>query len=332
MADQEKPNRKKNWIKAALSAVLLSLAGLTAAGLAYESLASASAWRSNPPPGELVPVGEYRLHLHAAGPDSGSPAVVLENGATGLSAQWGWVQPEVARYTRVVSYDRPGMGWSDDPPHPVDARRAAQDLRTALLQAGMEGPYLLAGHSLGGLLVRVFAWEYPDEVAGLVLVDPRDLTWEGVHEVEPEPSPLFLRGLALAGRLGIIRLFGPYAPDAQGLPPRQRQEAQAIAFSYHHMKNLGQEGYLGDSAAALLAEKGEDLGDIPMIVLSAAEPGAGFDQRQREAMNALHARLAARSNDGEHRIIDGADHLTLATHEQYTPAVTEAILDLVERK
>jgi hypothetical protein len=105
---------------------------LFAAGVTYESLASASAFRQHPPPGQLYDVGGYRLHLHLMGEDQGLPTVVLDHGAGSMSAQWGWVMPEIAQHTRVVAYDRPGMGWSDPSPRQLEANELVRDLHNAL--------------------------------------------------------------------------------------------------------------------------------------------------------------------------------------------------------
>ena len=125
-----------------------------------------------PPPGKLVDVGGWRLHLNCAGKSEGkAPTVVMEAGSGDFSVDWGLAQPEVARFARACSYDRAGAGWSELGPRPRTWRQIAYELRTALQKAGEKGPYVLVGHSLGGLLVRVYASAYPQEVAGMVLVD-----------------------------------------------------------------------------------------------------------------------------------------------------------------
>jgi pimeloyl-ACP methyl ester carboxylesterase len=124
------------------------------------------------PPGKLVDVGGWRLHLNCTGKSVGkAPTVVLEAGSGDFSVAWGLVQPAVARFARVCSYDRAGAGWSELGPRPRTWRQIAYELHTALQKAGEKGPYVLVGHSLGGLLIRVYASAYPKEVAGLVLVD-----------------------------------------------------------------------------------------------------------------------------------------------------------------
>src|SRR3990172_2738206 len=122
-----------------------------------------------PAPGKLVDVGGYRLHINCQG--QGSPTVVIEAGAADCSLSWGQVQREVARFTRVCTYDRAGLGWSERSPQPRTAHNLVEDLHTLLARSGVEPPYVLVGHSLGGLFVRLYAHEHPDQVAGMVLVD-----------------------------------------------------------------------------------------------------------------------------------------------------------------
>ena len=128
--------------------------------------------RIYPPPGRMVDIGGWRLHLNCTGQrKEGARTVVLESGSGDFSVDWGLVQPEVARFARICSYDRAGAGWSDLGPRPRTWRQVAYELHTALHKAGEKGPYFLVGQSLGGLLIRVYASQYPKEVAGMVLVD-----------------------------------------------------------------------------------------------------------------------------------------------------------------
>lgn len=121
------------------------------------------------PPGRLVDVGGYRLHLDCTG--EGGPAVVLISGAGDFSFDWSLVQPRASRFARVCSYDRAGLAWSDLGPTPRTMRQDAHELHTLLANAGVRPPYVLVGHSVGGLVARVYAQRYPREVAGVVLVD-----------------------------------------------------------------------------------------------------------------------------------------------------------------
>src|SRR6478752_6962538 len=123
------------WLGRGLAALL----GLALVGYIYESLAEAADARAYPPPGQMVDVGGYRLHINCTG--EGSPTVVIESGWGDMSAAWGWVQPEVAKTTRVCTYDRAGMGWNEASPEPRVAREYAKELHTLLANAHETGPY-----------------------------------------------------------------------------------------------------------------------------------------------------------------------------------------------
>ena len=124
-----------------------------------------------PPPGQLIDVNGYRLHLHCLG--QGSPTVVLDSGFGGISLDWSLVQPELATLTRVCAYDRAGLGWSDKSSSSTSrsSQQMVTELHTLLALAQVPGPYVLVGHSLGALNARLFTQRYPDEVVGLVMVD-----------------------------------------------------------------------------------------------------------------------------------------------------------------
>src|ERR671916_1658817 len=157
------------WIGRALLWLIVALLALAAVGAVYQAIATERAERAYPPPGEMVDVGGYSLHINCVG--QGSPTVVLDAGSGGFSAQWVRVQREVSDTTRVCAYDRAGMGWSEMGPEPRDAKQISGELHALLNGADIEGPYVLVGHSFGGLYMQTYAARYPDEVAGVVLVD-----------------------------------------------------------------------------------------------------------------------------------------------------------------
>src|SRR4029450_4906750 len=139
-------------------------------GGGYETLGEAADAKAYPMPGQLIDVGGHRLHLSCTG--AGTPTGVREPGAGGMSSILGWIAPPVARDTRVCVYDRAGRGWSEPADTPQDGAQIATDLHTLLRRGHVPGPYVPPGHSFGGLYVLTFAARYPDEVAGMVLVDP----------------------------------------------------------------------------------------------------------------------------------------------------------------
>lgn len=199
---------------------LIVLTALT--GPTYQWLATRKDLAATPPPGQLVDIGGYRLHLWCTG--DGAPAVILDTGLGGSSADWGFVQPDVARFTRVCSYDRAGMGYSDPGPSPRTARRIAAELAELLARSGITGPVVLVGASIAGFDVRVFASDHPERTAGLVLVDAS-------HEDQAHEVPRMARFVPLLSTIGVLRLFGvSFGQRIESLAPSVRQFAQATSF------------------------------------------------------------------------------------------------------
>ncbi len=182
--------------------------GLLLLGFLYQHVGSLRDTRRFPPPGRRVDIGGYRLHLIGSG--QGSPTVVFESALGATCLTWSLVQSEVARLTTTVSYDRAGCGWSDQGPMPRSVEQILQELRLLLRRSSLEPPYLLVGHSYGGLTVRLFAHRYPDEVAGALLLDPADpeqwLNLKGEDRAKiVNGARLSRRGVWLA-RFGLARL------------------------------------------------------------------------------------------------------------------------------
>jgi pimeloyl-ACP methyl ester carboxylesterase len=305
-----------------LGALIVALAAL---GAVYQATAAAADARAYPPPGELVAVGGHRLHLYRQGAGQPGPTVVLEYGLGGVTPVWGWVQPAVAQFAPVVSYDRAGLGWSDPDDEPLDAPNVSRRLHTLLRAAGVEGPYVLVGHSLGGLLARAYADRYPEEVAGVVLVDsshPEQAERLPALAVGMQVSRLLYELLPLAARVGLIRIAGLAEDSAAGLPPRHRAEAAAFLASVRHLEATRDEARAMPTIAAQVSRTGS-LGDRPLTVLTA---GAGAVEGWAE----LQAELAALSSRGTQRTIAGAAHLGLLTHREHAEVVAAAIHEVVE--
>jgi len=193
------------WI---ILAVVLGAVVLVGAGALYQRLGVRRDARLWPPPGRMTHIGDgNRIHLYALG--SGSPTVVLESGISATCLNWRGVQKALAELTRVVAYDRAGLGWSDASDVPRTPSQIAAELHAALGAAGIEPPYVLAGHSFGGLAVRRFALLYPNEVAGVVLVDP--LAPEEFSPLTDHNRRILALGIRLArrgaflARIGLVR-------------------------------------------------------------------------------------------------------------------------------
>ncbi|WP_104165018.1 alpha/beta fold hydrolase [Arthrobacter sp. SX1312] len=280
---------------------LLVLASLTGG---YETVRGAVRAGSIPEQGRLIDVGGHRLYLHCTG--SGGPTVVIEPGAGLASSDLALVSPAVARETRVCVYDRAGRGRSDPSDVPQDGARVAADLHT-LLQLGDEpGPYVLAGHSFGGLYALTFAARYPEEVAGLVLVDSTapasDPPPDPARAADPGDTTQRISALVAAGgRLGVGRLLGVESAD--------------------HLRSTVDEYLLAGSSVDQAAEL-RTFDGKPLVVLSA---GRGT----RPGWAASQDALAALSGDSLHRVIEGATHGSLLGTEQDAAQTAQGILDAV---
>ena len=161
--------RIMRWTGKVLLWSVAALLVLAVGGAIYQALATERAEQAYPPPGEMVDVGGHGLHINCMG--RGSPTVVLDGGTGEMSADWALVQRTVSATTRVCAYDRAGMGWSEMGPEPRDARRITGELHALLEGADIEGPYVLVDHSFGGLYMQTYAARYPEQVAGMSLIE-----------------------------------------------------------------------------------------------------------------------------------------------------------------
>jgi pimeloyl-ACP methyl ester carboxylesterase len=303
---------------------VIALLALASVGGGYETLREAADAKAYPMPGQLIDVGGHRLHLSCTG--AGTPTVVLEPGAGGMSSSLGWIAPAVARDTRVCVYDRAGRGWSEPADSAQDGAQIATDLHTLLQRGHVPGPYVLAGHSFGGLYVLTFAARYPDEVAGMVLVDstaPASAASPGTHSSgDGGSSDGMSRVSALvssSARLGLGRLYAQFALGS--LPPRSRDEVRASVATASTLRSTIDE-YVQAAASIKQAAALRDFADKPLIVLTA---GSGHDAAWSAAQN----RMATLSTNSVHRVIDGAAHEDLIANEEDAAATTQAILDVV---
>jgi pimeloyl-ACP methyl ester carboxylesterase len=308
----------RRWLLYPVLAVLV----LASIGGGYETAAEAADATAYPMPGQLIDVGGHRLHLNCTG--AGSPTVVLEPGGGAMSSNLGWITPGVARATRVCVYDRAGRGWSEPAGTPQDGAQIAADLHTLLHRAHVPGPYVLAGHSFGGLYVLTFAARYPDEVAGMVLVDSTapapaaptatsgdESSYDGIGRVSALAS--------ISARLGLTRVVGQLFDD--GLPPRSSDEVQAGTATAGNLRSAVDE-YLHASVSIQQAASLRDFADKPLVVLTA---GVGHDSGWSAAQN----HLATLSTNSVHRVVDGATHETLVADREHAATTTQALLQVV---
>ena len=205
-----------------LTIAVVAIVLLIAAGMLFQTIGLKRDRSRFPAPGRLIDVGGHNLHLHELG--SGSPTVVLESGISASSLSWRTVQTEVAKFTHVCSYDRAGLGWSDLCDRACTPASLAKQLHALLHNAKIPPPYVLVGHSFGGLIVQAFAHQYADETAGLVLVDPLDpAEWTPITD---EQRRIIRQGIrlsrrgALAAKFGLVRLCLNFLLAGNQLVPR----------------------------------------------------------------------------------------------------------------
>jgi pimeloyl-ACP methyl ester carboxylesterase len=273
----------------------------------------------------LVDVGGYKMHIFCTG--EGGPTVILDALFPGTVSNWAWVQPEIAKTTRVCAYDQAGLGWSDSGPKPRDAKQRALELHTLLARAGISGPYVLVGHSLGGLSVRMFADQYPDQVAGMALIEATDPdAWRRLGK--PEGVGVDRKQLTVApllGRLGLLRsgLIPSPSPDPD-LPLQQRRELQAYFNSVKFLETLDAVDASFSVALDQVRSAG-GLGSKPLVIVLGSKGDGSV-----EALRALFVRQAALSTNSLTRVIDGATHAGLVDNRDCAIQTGAAILQVVQ--
>lgn len=303
---------------------------LALVGALVQAVAERRDAAAHPAPGELVELPDgRRLHLQIAGEQHEGPTVVLEGGAGASSPAWAWVQPAVAEHATVVAYDRAGLGWSDPSTNQPDADAVITDLRNALAARGLPGPYVLVGHSLGAHYARAFAQEHPDQVAGLVLVDPSHERMSEVVGPHDGMAPLLAVGRA-ATRIGLTRIYNPFEDDVPLLPQPQRDQALAQMVTVGHVRTFGAEMMAVDRVGALLDSDAGTLGDRPLRVVNAAG-GATSDDQQAifDALVELREGLTDLSNMGESTVLPDASHTSIITDQVHAAVVSDAVIDVV---
>jgi len=256
--------------------------------------------------GRMVDVGGHRLYIECTG--TGSPAVILQSGLGESSSYWGSIAPDVAASTTVCTYDRAGHGRSDEAATPQDGNALATDLHTLLERAGVAGPYVLVGHSSGGAYVRVFADRYPDQVAGMVLLDSQPADAFTALPDYPTTYRILRTVYSLSQSLARIGVLGPILglPVDQSTPSAARGARDEIVALPSAL----------EQALALTS-----LGDRPLVVVTA---GSGQQAGWLEAQD----ELPKLSTNSAHRVLEAATHTSLITGDDAS-ASAQAILDVV---
>jgi pimeloyl-ACP methyl ester carboxylesterase len=278
-------SRTRFWIVYPVCGALV----LSCIGGAYETYREST--DSFPMAGRLIDVGGHKLHIDCTG--TGSPTVVLEPGLGEPSTAMAWIAPAVAKTTRVCVYDRAGRGWSESAGGPQDGVEVATDLHTLLQRAGERGPFVLAGHSAGGIYVLNFAHLYPDQIAGVVLLDsmhPQQYTkiagWPTFYEMYRRASAV----LPSLSRLGVGRAI--YASAYGDLPAPARDAERGFMASPRGARSVRDE-FSEIRTAMTQARALRTLGAKPLVVVTAQKDAEG-------GWMAAQKELAALSSNSSH--------------------------------
>jgi pimeloyl-ACP methyl ester carboxylesterase len=297
------------------------------AGVIYQFLATQLAYGNYPAPGQMVSVSGHNMHLYCTG-KAGGPTVVMDAGLGGGVLDWQTVQPKVATFARVCSYDRSGIGWSESGQKPRTSRRIVEELHALLSDAGEEGPYVLVGHSFGGANVQLYASEYPGDVAGMVLVDSALDTRvldKDLRAATAPPSPLLIKATA---PLGILRLVPSVGEES--LPKRLAQQRSAIYNGTRHLYAAADESATVQESVAGATDAAPTLGEKPLVVLSAGArqyPSTKQAKRADEQTNEFEAGLADLSENSELVVAKNSAHYI---HFDRPELVVDSIRRVVE--
>ncbi len=319
-------NPPRSAVMRRVAVVILGLLLLVPAGGALFQIAAATHdSMTMRPPGTIVDIGGAGLHVYCSGPED-APPVFLESGMGVVSDAWSRVHQDLAQDHRVCRYDRAGTGHSDPFDGAKDAGAAADRLVALADSVGIDGPMVIAGHSYGGLVARVFTHRYPERVAALVLVD-------SAHEEMGERLPPLGREmvedilgafdtLRLMNRFGVLRIVGAPAPWMDGLDNEARAHAAAVYASVSHMRAVAEEAAAWrDGTSTELAQAIDSLGNLPMTVLVAGDYPDGLVEPWR----ALQQDLAGLSARSRLVLVSEADHFGLAQRAEHARRVAAEI-------
>ena len=308
-----------NWSRRALLYPAFAILALIALGGAFETVAEATTENNPPAGGRTYLVADRSLYLRCTG--SGSPAVILFNGLGERTPSWAGVQADVERKSRVCVFDRAGQGWSGKGSGRQDAHELSADVRGLLTAADVPGPYVLAGHSVGGTYALAYAMDFPKDVAGVALIDSAT-PYQFDLPTYPTFYSMWRRWSALLptlARTGIARIT--LGTGSSTLPPDARRQARAFSSSPRELRaNRDEFAELRTVFRQVQALK--SLGAKPLFVLTA-------DLGQQSGWSAAQDNLATLSTNSAHQTAQGATHEALLEDEHYAAISSRAIAAVV---
>lgn len=314
---------------------------LAATGTIYQYASTKIDEKKYPPPGKLIDIGGYRLHIQRTG--NGGPIVVLDAGLGYDSLEWSLVQPEIAKFTEVCSYDRAGYGWSEESPNPRTSVQIVEELHTLLANAKISPPYILVGHSFGGVNVQLYTKRYPNEVIGLVLADSGN---EMIERLPQEPKKTWIEKwlsspeiVLFETRLGIHRLLLHSSKNMKKLqmfPESIRDMILANQSSSKQAKACLQENSHFLENIREMKNSHLFFGNLPLTVIASGQPfitegmsqeWVQYYQKFFPVWRLLQQDLATRSSKGKLLIAEKSDHM-IPWHQP--EIIVEAVKQIVE--
>ncbi len=280
-----------------------------------------------PPPGRFVVVDGARLHIWCIG--QGTPTVVLEPGLGQTSLSWSWLQPMLAKSTRVCSYDRPGLGWSEPLDAPRDGRSAARTLHKLLDAAGESGPFVLVGHSLGGAYARIYRDQFRNEVEGLVLLDS---VQPGYCERLPGAAGMIRDAAAQfafyrqTARVHLAGLLMPPTAQVSDLPRPVRPAVQTFYGSPVHLEAMQREAEAWFETMEQV-ERTRAIRTLPLLVLSSEVSGGPVRREWMPYWREMQKDLGMLSDQSEVKVVPRANHETMVVREKHARWVADVLME-----
>lgn len=323
-------SRLKRWLKKSLLGLGLLILALAVLGTTYQALGAWFDWQAFPPPGEMIDVGDYRLHLYCQG--EGKPTVILESGLSATVAMWARIQAGLAETTQVCAYDRAGIGWSEAASRQADARQVVDQLHGLLQKADVQAPYVLVGHSMGGLFARAYTAAFPQQVVGLVLLDAAhpDQGQRLPEEAQAQQGKFIqlLQWAPTLARLGVLRVASWFTSVAEELPDQAQAAHEALLITAKHLQATLNEAEQWDKTTAQVRQNAIPNA-IPLLVMSAGTDEFGFGPEGKAQWQALQRDLAHLSENSVYRHLPQATHHSLLTQPDHAAITIAAIKDII---
>ncbi len=328
------------------------IVALIVAGFAYQQVSSARDRAAFPPPGEFVDIGGRNLHLWCFGEETDKPTIILEGGFTFIASGWERVMKPLAEETRVCAYDRAGYGWSDEDFGPRYGANHVNDLKALREASNMREPFILVGHSLGGMLGRIYYDHYPEDMAGLVMIEPADpeIILSEFEAEDGEPTerrsgqkgcPVKCTLATIFTELGVTRLFlGGDIPELDD-PGYPQAAIAAYKARMSRSPNVRTMLRLGRYIGTIFHETADNksLGDLPVMVIYGTGAGSVFGDSETEEdrladlemqKTAWGKTTATSTRDFGVVEVEADNHLAIIAHEDSANAVAQQIIGLMD--